>query len=111
MPNKGFTFIFALISLALAVPLGEPAAWLEDTSLVLLTAHNNARKFHGAQPLKWSEDLAQKARLWASDCNFAHSNGTLLSIPYGENMAAGTDDFSATSAVNAFLEEGGKFST
>lgn len=68
----------------------------------LLEGHNEARALHGAEPLQWSADLASKAQQWANECRFEHSNGALSSDPYGENIAAGTGDFSVSTAVEWF---------
>lgn len=56
----------------------------------LVTAHNQYRGKHCAQPLTWSPKLAQVAQQWANQlrdqgCKFGHSGGS-----YGENLAAGT---------------------
>jgi uncharacterized protein YkwD len=54
-------------------------------------AHNRYRAKHCAQPLTWSNKLAEVAQKWANTlrdkgCVFGHSPGA----KYGENLAAGT---------------------
>jgi pathogenesis-related protein 1 len=65
-----------------------------------LTAHNAVRAAHGAQPLTWSDSLAESARSWATNCNFRPTNGQLRDEQYGENIGAATGYFS----VNSFLD-------
>jgi len=43
-----------------------------------LEDHNNFRAMHGADPLIWDIELADKAQQWANRCQFIHSQG-----PYG----------------------------
>ncbi|KAF8922373.1 CAP domain-containing protein [Mucidula mucida] len=62
-----------------------------------LKGHNDVRAQHGASDLTWSDDLAAAAQQWANNCVFKHSGGTLG--PYGENLAAGTGDYSIASVV------------
>jgi len=69
-----------------------------------LAAHNGFRGEHGAGPLSWSDDLASKAQLWANNCQFIHSEGSLG--PFGENLAAGTaDSFGIAQAVQGWKDE------
>ena len=54
-----------------------------------LTAHNELRARHGAQPLRWSTELARTANDWAlsmtsRSCEMEHSGGEA-----GENIAMG----------------------
>jgi glioma pathogenesis-related protein 2 len=54
-----------------------------------LTAHNELRARHGAQPLRWSTELARTANDWAlsmtsTRCEMEHSGGEV-----GENIAMG----------------------
>jgi pathogenesis-related protein 1 len=70
-----------------------------------LGAHNAVRSAHGAAPLKWSSDLAQRAEAYGDKCQFAHTNGALSSTPYGENIAAGTGDFGVFDAVRSFVSD------
>ncbi|THH21481.1 hypothetical protein EW146_g94 [Bondarzewia mesenterica] len=68
-----------------------------------LTAHNTIRAEHGAADLTWSNDLAAAAQTWADKCIFEHSGGSLG--PYGENLAAGTGDYSIANAVKDWTDE------
>lgn len=54
----------------------------------IIQIHNNLRKNYQANPLKWSDNLAYNAQIWASKCVFEHS-------PYkwGENIAIGYTNF------------------
>ena len=72
-----------------------------------LDAHNAVRKQHGASPLIWSSNLADKAAYWADRCILEHSGGVLGTTSYGENIAAGTGNFSITDAFATFIEDEG----
>ena len=50
-----------------------------------------------------SDDLAGAAQEWASTCKFGHSGVS------GENVAAGTSDFTETKAVSAWMAEQSKY--
>ncbi|KAI9462513.1 CAP domain-containing protein [Lactarius psammicola] len=69
-----------------------------------LSAHNNVRAQHGADPLTWSDELSAKAQQWADGCQFKHSGGSLG--PFGENLAAGTGDgYTIATAVKDWTDE------
>ncbi|KAJ7154736.1 CAP domain-containing protein, partial [Mycena filopes] len=68
-----------------------------------LETHNSIRSKHGAVDVTWSNDAAGKAQQWADECKNVHSGGTLG--PLGENLAAGTGNFSITDAVKAWTDE------
>ncbi|KAJ7130070.1 PR-1-like protein [Mycena crocata] len=68
-----------------------------------LDAHNSIRAKHGAKPLVWDNNAAEKAQQWADLCKNQHSGGTLG--PLGENLAAGTGSFSIAEAVKAWTDE------
>jgi len=70
-----------------------------------LNAHNEVRKQHGAVPLTWSTSLAEKAEQWANQCQFKHSNGMLSTERYGENISAGTGEFTIRKAVGTFVAD------
>jgi hypothetical protein len=53
---------------------------------VYLSEHNEFRARHGAAPLQWSDNLAQKAQQWANNCQFRHSGGSLG--PFGGELLA-----------------------
>lgn len=77
-------------------PDGAPApstsaeAVADPAAHAVLAAHNARRAEHCADPLSWSDELAQVAQAWADEvasrgCTLQHSSG-----PYGENLAAGS---------------------
>lgn len=68
-----------------------------------LSGHNKLRATHGASPLTWSDELAAAAQKWANNCVFKHSGGTLG--PFGENLAAGSGDFSIQDGIKAWADE------
>ncbi|CAE6473636.1 unnamed protein product [Rhizoctonia solani] len=74
-----------------------------------LESHNSARAAHGAKPLTWSDELAAAAQSWANNCVFEHSGGSLG--PYGENLAAGSGDYSADSGVEAWVNEASQYNS
>ena len=54
-----------------------------------LTAHNELRARHGAQPLRWSTELARTANDWAlsmtsTRCEMEHSGGDQIDIRLGD---------------------------
>ncbi|GAA5916645.1 hypothetical protein JCM6882_001569 [Rhodosporidiobolus microsporus] len=51
-----------------------------------LTAHNDFRATHHADPLVWNETLADAASRWIDVCKWEHSEGSLLPSGYGENL-------------------------
>jgi len=57
--------------------------------------------------LTWSSDAANKAQEWANNCQFVHSGGTLGS--FGENLAAGTGDYTIPAAVKAWTDEASQY--
>jgi len=73
-----------------------------------LSAHNDIRLEHGVPPLKWSNSLAAKATFWADRCNLKHSDGILGDINYGENIVAGTGNFTIDDAVASFINDKGE---
>lgn len=72
-----------------------------------LDAHNIVRSQHDAAPLTWSSELETKASLWADLCMMKHSDGILMTEPYGEHVVAATGDFSIRDAVGTFLQDKG----
>ncbi|KAL4555898.1 hypothetical protein LXL04_038530 [Taraxacum kok-saghyz] len=69
-----------------------------------LDAHNAARAQVGVENITWNATVAAYAENYANqrieDCNLIHSDG-----PYGENLAAGSGDFTGTAAVNLWVAE------
>jgi pathogenesis-related protein 1 len=101
----------ALYSLLLvsAHPTHQSRAIASSISSQFLQAHNNIRAQHGAKGLAWSQTLADKAQEWANQCDFSHSQGSLMAEAYGENIAAATGTFTPTAAVNTFISDAGAF--
>ncbi|GAA5861516.1 hypothetical protein JCM8547_008057 [Rhodosporidiobolus lusitaniae] len=69
-----------------------------------LTAHNDFRATHNASALSWNDTLADAAERWAKNCVWKHSEGSLLSGSYGENLFASASDAyqsNDTSPMNA----------
>ncbi|XP_076919225.1 pathogenesis-related protein 1A-like [Bidens hawaiensis] len=69
-----------------------------------LDAHNKARADVGVENMVWNDTVAAYAESYANqrigDCNLVHSGG-----PYGENLAEGGGAFTATEAVNLWVDE------
>ncbi|KAH7930665.1 PR-1-like protein [Leucogyrophana mollusca] len=97
------SFLFNLVTANSHRSLSTSRAHTVAPSTVYLHAHNVVRSTYYAAPLTWSTDLASKAQEWASACQFKHTGGTLG--PYGENIAAGTGNFSIIHAVNMFIQD------
>ncbi|KAH7887533.1 CAP domain-containing protein [Phlebopus sp. FC_14] len=81
----------------------EPSSPGEPPTSIYLYTHNDARATFCAQPLTWSDELASKAQQWADGCQFQHTEGKMG--PYGENIAAGTGDFTIPKAMGMFLKD------
>jgi len=65
----------------------------------VLISVNMFRKQHNASPLLWNDTLASYAANHVSGCVFQHTKG-----PYGENLAAGTDQ-NVEAAVDSWGNE------
>ncbi|TEB35737.1 PR-1-like protein [Coprinellus micaceus] len=111
-----FVTLLTLLDLqVLAAPGHHTALAMARRSITLkssdidtfLDAHNIVRSQHGAAPLTWSPELATKASLWADLCMMKHSDGILMTEPYGEHVVAATGDFSIRDAVGTFLQDKG----
>ncbi|THH28791.1 hypothetical protein EUX98_g5385 [Antrodiella citrinella] len=83
-------------------PAPSPTTGLTEIA-EYLDGHNTVRAAHGAAPLSWSDDLANKATTWASECQFQNTGGQFG--PFGENLVAGTGAFTPTKAVAQFTAE------
>lgn len=74
---------------ALHIFLSGSAYDLFDRDCV--TEHNRLRRLHGAQPLSWSESLAEDAQKWAEylaiNDRIEHDGDTLAEKDEGENIA------------------------
>lgn len=94
---------FYLLTAFLSIRCGiATTIQLSAEETTFLNSHNLARSRYSAQPLVWSTTLASKAQSWASGCLFEHTDGTVG--PYGENIAAGTGNFTAGDAMNMFMD-------
>ncbi|KAI0249580.1 CAP domain-containing protein [Lactifluus subvellereus] len=82
-----------------STPLGRSDSVSSADIAAYLSAHNDIRNQHGAAPLAWSEELSGIAKQWADKCVFKHSNGS-----YGENIAAGTGDFTIADAIKSWTD-------
>lgn len=103
-----FVTLFSILSSTAVSAVVIPSSVLSPRTTFqseLLSTHNAVRANHGASPLTWSYSLAEKAEEWADGCNFAHSDGTLFSTPYGENIAAGTGTFPSSALVDLFVQD------
>ncbi|KIJ20379.1 hypothetical protein PAXINDRAFT_96589 [Paxillus involutus ATCC 200175] len=101
---RAFLLVTALLSICCSLFVGATAQTADtSTESVYLYLHNVIRSAFNAQPLIWSIDLASKAQEWASGCHFEHTDGQLG--PYGENIAAGTGNFTIMNAMGMFTED------
>jgi pathogenesis-related protein 1 len=104
---RAFLLVTALLSICCSLFVGATAQTADtSTESVYLYLHNVIRSAFNAQPLIWSIDLASKAQEWASGCHFEHTDGQLG--PYGENIAAGTGNFTIMNAMGMFTEDLGE---
>jgi len=70
-----------------------------------LHEHNQYRCMHDVQPLTWSQDLADQAEAWASNCcqnDLVHSASYDLTPIQGENLAGG---HTLKGAIKAWYDE------
>ncbi|CAE6470435.1 unnamed protein product [Rhizoctonia solani] len=91
-------FISSLATSACATPLSPVHTYTIRQENDYSDAHNSFRAQHGADGLTWSAELEAKAQNWANGCIFEHGST-------GENLAAGTGDFSAAAAVKLWTDE------
>ncbi|XP_059653086.1 pathogenesis-related leaf protein 6-like [Cornus florida] len=96
------------ISLTLLFLLGLAmvhSSQAQNTRQDYLDAHNAARAAVGVGPMTWDDKVAAFAQNYANqrigDCNMVHSTNR----PYGENLAAGSGDFTGRAAVNMWVGE------
>ncbi|KAI5640718.1 hypothetical protein M9H77_00429 [Catharanthus roseus] len=98
-----FKISFALIFLMTLAFF--PSSFAQNSIKDYLDAHNAARAQVGVGPMRWDNQLAAYALDYANKqkgrCpNLIHSGG-----PYGENLAAGSGDFSGKQAVDMWVAE------
>ncbi|KAI5661247.1 hypothetical protein M9H77_20570 [Catharanthus roseus] len=98
-----FKISFALIFLMTLAFF--PSSFAQNSIKDYLDAHNAARARVGVGPMRWDNRLAAYALDYANKqkgrCpNLIHSRG-----PYGENLAAGSGDFSGKQAVDMWVAE------
>ncbi|XP_055809065.1 pathogenesis-related protein 1C-like [Solanum dulcamara] len=96
---------FFLLASALLSILLSHSCHAQNSKQDYLDAHNTARANVGVGPLTWDDQVTAYAKQYASqlatDCNLVYSQGQ-----YGENLAAGSDDFmTATKAVAMWVNE------
>ncbi|KAH7391735.1 CAP domain-containing protein [Pyrenochaeta sp. MPI-SDFR-AT-0127] len=93
--------IFSFSPATCAQQVRQPSVeYTQDTAFrdSILNVTNTYRKQHNATRLVWNDTLADYAGEWSGECKFGHSGG-----PYGENLAAGYENASAS--VIAWGEE------
>lgn len=83
-----------------AAPAATSASSGSSTQEQYLAPHNAARAQRGASPLTWSSELEASAQAWANNCEFKHSGS-------GENLSAGTGDFSIAQGIKLWTDEAG----
>jgi hypothetical protein len=114
--ETAMTRTFGLVVLAW---LALATSWLDAGSAFgqeMLTSQNANRRLHCALPFTWSNTLVAAAQTWANKCthdpnnpaNFAHDPNARAN-GQGENLAWGTGNFTAQSAVNLWYGEGSQY--
>ncbi|XP_059292202.1 pathogenesis-related protein 1A-like [Lycium ferocissimum] len=95
---------FFLLASTLLFFLISHSCHAQNSQQDYLDAHNTARTNVGVGPLTWDDKVAAYAQQYASqlaaDCNLVHSQGQ-----YGENLAGGSGDLTATQAVELWVNE------
>lgn len=99
---RSFYLVTALLSISCGIVLAATNSQPNAEEIAFLTSHNLVRSRFNARPLNWSTTLADRAQTWASGCRFEHSNGQVG--PYGENIAAGTGNFTDMDAMRMFMD-------
>ncbi|KAF5335844.1 hypothetical protein D9758_016702 [Tetrapyrgos nigripes] len=96
-----FAILFASSVSALPRTL-EARQSLQDQAIDL---HNTNRAKFGAGPVTWNGDIAAGVQDYANKCVFQHSgtNGV------GENLAAGSGDFTMQNAMDSWMNEASKY--
>jgi uncharacterized protein YkwD len=97
---RAFYVVAVILSICCGFVLAANDSYL-NANETFLELHNFVRSSWYAQPLNWSTTLTANAQKWASGCRFEHTNGKLG--PYGENIAAGTGNFTASDAMKMFM--------
>ncbi|KAK6945916.1 CAP domain [Dillenia turbinata] len=97
--SKIFFVLISLITLALT-----QSSLAQNFPQDYLNTHNAARAEVGVGPLTWDNTVAAYAQNYANqragDCAMQHSGG-----PYGENLAAGSGDFTGVKGVQLWVNE------
>ncbi|KAK7462265.1 hypothetical protein VKT23_007866 [Stygiomarasmius scandens] len=96
-----FTFQFAILALfsASAFALPSQLESRQDIKSQALSLHNDARAKYGAAPLTWNDQIAGQVRDYANNGDKG----------VGENLGAGTGDYSIADAVNGWMAESSKY--
>lgn len=98
---RAFYVVAVILSICCGIVLAANDSYLDTNEQTFLEFHNFVRSGWYAQPFNWSTTLTTKAQQWASGCRFEHTNGQLG--PYGENIAAGTGNFTPSDAMEMFM--------
>ncbi|CDO97326.1 unnamed protein product [Coffea canephora] len=99
-------------SLVLLITLASSPSFLaQNTQKDYVDAHNAARAQVGVGPMHWDEQVAAYARNYAAKIQMANTCNNLVHSGgrYGENLAAGTGDFTGLRAVNLWVGEKSKY--
>lgn len=78
--SNAFGFL-AITGMATASPVEIEERQSGDFKGEMISAHNFFRGQHGATPLTWNNDLANKAQNWANTCNWSHDVSNPLPSP------------------------------
>lgn len=92
------------VSTTTSVSAAPSSSTLSSDEQAYLDAHNTLRAAYGADALSWSDTLASVAQNWANGCVFEHSGSQ-----YGENLAAGTGDYTIPSAMQLWADEASSY--
>ncbi|KAK7462263.1 hypothetical protein VKT23_007864 [Stygiomarasmius scandens] len=77
----------------------------QDIQSQALDLHNNARAQFGAAALTWNGNILGQVQDHANKCVFEHSGDSGV----GENIAAGTGDFTMANAMDSWMSEASQY--
>jgi len=100
------TTTFSTVSTTSSAPASTPTHTADQCGVssadqaAILNLHNDLRAKHNAPPLTWNNTLCIYAQNWIMECNFEHNY-----LDFGQNLAAGTGNYSFDQAFNAWASE------
>lgn len=96
--------ISIIVPLMVVLTILTQTTYAQNSPQDYLNAHNRARSEVGVGPITWDANVASFAKNYLNQlkgsCQLVHSGGQ-----YGENLAWGSPDLTATAAVDMWIDE------